>query len=303
MKEQGTILKICEFCGNTFNAYKTTTRYCSHACNSRAYKENKRQMKLTAISYRTMQEIEMVSDQYEKIKDKEFLSVSETAFLLSVGRMTVYRYLHSGSLAAVQIGGKTFIRRKDIDTMFDAKEEYKAKPSTDRKPISELCTVAEIKERYKVNESWIFKVAKEHNFPRTLNKGKTYFSRKHVDAYFSKKNQHTGIAEWYSVDDIMERFNMTVNSVYSFVSENPIPKKKEGKYVFYSKYHIDKLKEEAQPEKLEYYTVPEAMEKYNMTRDQIYHYVKYHKIPKVKIGKSIKIAKQELDSVLNPIII
>lgn len=303
MKEQGTILKICEFCGNTFNAYKTTTRYCSHTCNSRAYKDNKRQMRLTAINYRTMQEMEMISDQYEKLKDKEFLSVSETAFLLSVGRMTVYRYLHSGSLSAVQIGGKTFIRRKDIDIMFDAKAEYKAKPSTDRKPISELCTVAEIKERYKVNESWIFKVAKEHNFPRTLNKGKTYFSRKHVDAYFSKKNQHTGIAEWYSVDDIMERFNMTVNSVYSFVSENSIPKKKEGKYVFYSKYHVDKLKEEAQPEKLEYYTVPEAMEKYNMTRDQIYHYVKYHKIPKVKIGKSIKIAKQELDSVLNPIII
>jgi hypothetical protein len=48
---------------------------------------------------------------------------------------------------------------KRFDAMFDDAEEYKAKPSTDRKPITELCTVAEIKEKYKVNESWIFVVA------------------------------------------------------------------------------------------------------------------------------------------------
>lgn len=303
MKEKGTILKVCEFCGNTFKAYKTTTRYCSHSCNSRAYKENKRQMKLTAVSYRVMQEIEMISDQYEKIKDKEFLSVSETAFLLSVGRATIYRYLHSGSLKAIQVGGKTFIRRKDIDTMFDNAEGYKAKPSTDRKPISELCTVAEIKEKYKVNESWIFKVAKENNFPRTLNKGKTFFSRKHVDAYFSKKFQYVGIAEWYSIDDIKEKYNMTTNAVYTFVSENTIPKKKEGKFVYYSKTHVDKLRELKETTKVEYYTIPEAMEKYNMSRDQIYHYVKYHNVPKVKVGKFIKISKPDLERVLeNPII-
>lgn len=304
MGEKEMILKICEFCGNKFNAYKTTTRYCSHACNSRAYKENRRQIKLTAINYRTMQEMEMISDQYEKIKDKEFLSVSETAFLLSVGRMTVYRYIHSGNLKAVQVGGKTFIRRKDIDDKFDAADGYKAKPSADRKPISELCTVAEIKEKYKVNESWIFRVAKENNFPRTLSKGKTYFSRKHVDAYFSKKHQYTGIAEWYSIDDIKKKYNMTTSAVYSFVSENTIPKKKEGRLVYYSKTHVDKLKNSEPPTKEEYYTVPEAMEKFNMSRDQIYHYVKYHNIPKVKVGKFVKISRPELDQVLeNPIIL
>jgi hypothetical protein len=93
MKEKGKILKICEFCGNTFNACKTTTRYCSHTCNSRAYKENRRQWKMVAINHRVAQEIEMISDKYETIKDKEFLSVWKTAFLLSVGRMTVYRHI------------------------------------------------------------------------------------------------------------------------------------------------------------------------------------------------------------------
>ncbi|MEG1005727.1 MAG: DNA-binding protein, partial [Bacteroides sp.] len=33
------IKKVCEWCGEVFYAQKTTTRYCSHRCNSRAYKE------------------------------------------------------------------------------------------------------------------------------------------------------------------------------------------------------------------------------------------------------------------------
>ncbi len=261
-------------------------------------------MKLTAVNYTVMQEIERISDQNDKIKDKEFLSVSETAFLLSVGRATIYRYLQSGTLKALQVGRKTFIRRIDIDDMFDNIQEYQAKPSIERVPISEVYTVAEIKEKYKVNESWIFRVAKENNFPRTLSKRKTYYSRKHVDAYFSKKHQHTGIAEWYSIDDIKKKYNMTTSAVYSFVSENTIPKKKEGRLVYYSKTHVDKLKNSEPPTKEEYYTVPEAMEKFNMSRDQIYHYVKYHNIPKVKVGKFVKISRPELDQVLeNPIIL
>lgn len=32
------ILKTCEHCGNLFEAQKTTTRFCSHKCNSANYK-------------------------------------------------------------------------------------------------------------------------------------------------------------------------------------------------------------------------------------------------------------------------
>lgn len=37
------IPKICEFCKNTFIARTTRTRYCSHTCNSRAYKTVEKQ--------------------------------------------------------------------------------------------------------------------------------------------------------------------------------------------------------------------------------------------------------------------
>ena len=50
--------------------------------------------------------------------------------------------------------------------------------------------------------------------------------------------------------------------------------------VYYSKKHVDIAKGVATPEEPQYYTVAEAMEKFNLTRDQLYHYAKYHNIPK-----------------------
>lgn len=78
-----------------------------------------------------------------------------------------------------------------------------------------------------------------------------------------------------------------------------IPKKKIKRQVFYSKKHVDIAKGLAKAEP-EYYTTAEAMEKYNLTRDQLYHYVKWHHISKVQDGKYIKISRKELDDLLAP---
>jgi excisionase family DNA binding protein len=256
---------------------------------------------MTGVNYATVQEIERISDAYEQIKDKEILSVSETAFLLSVNRATIYRYLHNGALKAFQTKGKTFIRKSDIDAMFDESERYKARPQKDKRPITEFYTIAEIREKYNVQDSWIYKIAKENNIPKTLIRGKSYFSKKHIDQYFEEKNadiQH--IEEWYSVKDIQKKYNLSPHAIYSFVSENNIPRKKEGRCVFYSQRDFDVAKGYIVPE---YYTVEEAMEKYRLTRDSLYYHLKNSKISKVKDGKYIKIPKLELDKLFNSIII
>ena len=98
--------------------------------------------------------------------------------------------------------------------------------------------------------------------------------------------------------EIQKKFGMTLSAIYTFVSKNAIPKKKEGIMVYYSKKHVDIAKGVAAPEEPQYYTVAEAMEKFNLTRDQLYHYAKYHNIPKVKKGKYTLISKPELDKLL-----
>ena len=46
MSSNISIPKVCNHCGKTYIAHKTTTRYCSHKCNSRDYKLKAKQDKI-----------------------------------------------------------------------------------------------------------------------------------------------------------------------------------------------------------------------------------------------------------------
>ena len=287
------IQKKCEWCGVIFTAHKTSTAYCSYRCANLAYKERVRKKRV--------QEFQLKFDEEAKPhSEKEFLTPTEVSSFLGVGRTSIYRYIRNRKIKVLRFDGKTLIWRSDIDKMFDYITVCEINKPKEKTPITEFYTTAEIKEKYGVKESWLYKIAKEHNIPRTFNRGKTYWSKRHIDSYFAKKTPDASITEWYSVPEIQEKFGMTLSAIYSFVSKNVIPKKKEGITVCNSKKHFDIAKGVAEPEKPQYYTIPEAMEKFNLTRDQLYHYVKYHNITRIKVGKYTKISKSELDEFLAP---
>lgn len=290
------IKKVCEWCGTTFYAQKLTTRFCSHRCNNLAYKEAVRQKRIQEVETKIQT---IISEQpISDFKDKEYLAFKEAATLLGLSKQAVYKMVYAGKLQAFRISSRlSFIRKKDIDRMIEARP-YEQRHPKDTIPITDFYTTAEVKEKYHVNESWIFVVAKKNNIPRTFNRGKTYWSKKHMDAYFAKKAPNPDITEWYSTQEMQEKFSMTLSAIYCFASKNAIPKKKEGIIVYYSKKHVDIAKGIAAPEEPQYYTVAEAMEKFNLTRDQLYHYAKYHNIHKVKKGKYTLISKLELDKLL-----
>lgn len=294
------IQKICFCCGSLFIARKTTTKYCSLKCASKSYKANKRK------EYIGVQAVKAKNDLFELrlniIRMKEFLTISETAFLVGVTRKTVYKYITNGELKTMQLGSRSFIRLSDIYDKFNTINLNYYKPIQEDSSILEWYTISKIKEKYNVKESWIYKIIRDEQIPKATKRGKAFYSKKHVDSYFSKKDASLDITTWYSVEELQEKFNMTTTAIYSFVYENKIPKKKDGRNVLYSKEHFDIAKGLKEPEEPKYYTTSEAMEKYNLTRDQLYHYVKYHKIPKVKEGRCIKISKVHLDELFdNPI--
>lgn len=244
----------------------------------------------------------MVNQQIEKEDciDKDFFTPSEAAKYIGISRATFYRYLETNLIKSVQLKRKTIIRKRDIEALFDNASPYKKHLPRSKQSITDFYTTAEIKEKFGVKESWIYEIAKEHNIPRTFNRGRTYWSKKHIDSYFAKKAPDASITEWYSVAELQEKFGMTLSAIYTFVYKNVIPKRKEGKMVYYSKKHFDIAKGIATPEVPQYYTIPEAMEKYNLTRDQLYHYVKYHNITRIKVGKYTKILRSELDKFFEP---
>ena len=289
------IQKKCEWCGKLFIAHKTSTRCCSHRCANLAYKERTRQKRVSEFQTMVNQQIEI-----EDCIDKDFFTPSEAAKYIGISRATFYRYLETNLIKSVQLKRKTIIRKRDIEALFDNASPYKKHLPRSKQSITDFYTTAEIKEKFGVKESWIYEIAKEHNIPRTFNRGRTYWSKKHIDSYFAKKAPDASITEWYSVAELQEKFGMTLSAIYTFVYKNVIPKRKEGKMVYYSKKHFDIAKGIATPEEPQYYTIPEAMEKYNLTRDQLYHYVKYHNITRNKVGKYTKILRSELDKFFEP---
>lgn len=292
------ITKICQWCGVEFVAQKVSTKYCSHRCANLAYKQAVRDKRVKQAEAETLSI--KLEKPIENVKNKEYLSFAQAGKLLGLSRQAVYNMVKAGNLKASKISSRlSFIRRVDIDAMLENRP-YKTLHPKDTVPITDFYTTAEIKEKFGVKESWIYEIAKEHNIPRTFNRGRTYWSKKHIDSYFAKKAPDASITEWYSVAELQEKFGMTLSAIYTFVYKNVIPKRKEGKMVYYSKKHFDIAKGLATPEEPQYYTIPEAMEKYNLTRDQLYHYVKYHNITRIKVGKYTKILRSELDKFFEP---
>lgn len=291
--------RICEWCGKKFTAQTTVTRFCSKRCAEHSYKERLRQKKLAVSNLETAS-----TTNGNKWREKDYLTPTQAADLLGIGRMSIYRYIRNGKIKVVRFERKTLISKADIQAMFDflTPKETEQTESAEKqsKSISDFYTRADIREKYGVKDSWIYKVVAENNVPKTILRGKAYFSKIHIDRLFSARKENPEITEWYSVEDIQSKYGMTLSAIYSLVSKIGIPKRKEGPKVYYSKYHFDVAKGAKSAEDVEFISVADAMEKYSLTRDQLYHYVKTYKITKLRCGKYVKLNAKELEALFNP---
>lgn len=295
MSSKIEVQKVCQLCGQLFMAKTTVTKYCSDRCSKNAYKQRLREDK---INYSNQEVLNKLSfSEASTLKDREYLTVRETALLLNVHRATVYRYLAAHEIRCLTIRGKTFIRKKDIDVLFEYAKPYQVREAKPRKPITEFYTMEEIQEKYEYGKGWIYHVIKDHNIPKVMHRGRALYSQKHIDSVLCAKVPDATITEWYTVEDIQHKYGMTYNAVRSFVYEHGIPKTRKGKKGYYSRKHFDRAKGMDVPEDSPYYTMEEAMAKYKLTRDSLHYHVKANKISKIKEGRHVKISREELDKV------
>lgn len=59
------------------------------------------------------------------VGSKLYLSPAEAATLLGISRATIYRHMAVGIIRALQLRGRTIIRKSDIEKMFDNAPDYK----------------------------------------------------------------------------------------------------------------------------------------------------------------------------------
>ena len=201
------ITKTCRWCGKEFIARKTSTEYCSHRCSGLAYKERKRQKKLQEFH-----------DEYARTKPggtaevehQEFLTPIQLSRLLGICRASIYNYISVGVIKTLRLRGKTLIRRKDVEAMFDSPPTLESIliRQKEREPISEFYTSKEVQEKFGISNSALYEIANRENWPKTQSRGKTLWSRKHVDAYFNRIKPDENISEWYTASEIQEKFGI-----------------------------------------------------------------------------------------------
>ena len=116
------IRRICAWCGKEFIAQKTTTACCSKQCANALYKKRKRDEAIKTNNQFVEKKIE--EKPIERIKNKPFLTITETAIYLGVTRPTVYGYIKRGELKVSRLGFKYFLKKEDIDKLFNTPIEF-----------------------------------------------------------------------------------------------------------------------------------------------------------------------------------
>lgn len=290
--------KVCQHCGKEFIARRTTTRFCSRYC---ACAENK--AKKRALRLKNIEEINPTDkpqpESTPTINNKEILSVTEAAEYMGIGKSTVHRYCVENKLRCVKINRKIFIRKQDIHAVFDTAKDYEVAKQQPRKPITEFYTSREVAEKYGYTKDAVHRYCKSKRVP-TIKRGQSYYySKEHIDKLYALKKADPEITEWYYAREIMDKYAITQNAVYSLTSENAVPKKNDRGKTLYSKKHVDALlsqRETTAIDKDKWYTVPEIVAKYNRSRGWVANFVYKRGITKTKRGSVGYYLKKEFDA-------
>ena len=316
--------KTCEYCGKQFTAQKSSTRFCSKSCADRANKERIRKWTQTVVE--TKDRIETIQN---SLSFGDILSPRTLALYLGVSLRTSYRYLENGIIPAITTNKKTFVRRSDVDKLFDsappyrnrnydgkrkeeaAPQELMAPDDGSIKGGSELkggknvngeryTTVKDVAERYGLSLSGTDKILKESGLTIIRHKGKNYYYLNEVESLFRKRQaeSHPEISEWYTCAEIQEKYQLKPASIYDIASTFRIPTKKVHNVTYYSKVHFDMSRGIKPADSEMWYTVQEAMEKYGQTRDQVYNVLRYNNIQRVQVGRNVKFRRCDYDEAM-----
>ena len=286
------VRRICQWCGKPFIAQKTTTRFCSPECAKRSYKHRIKERKMELRHAQEMHELR------QNLERQDYFTFSQAARLMGVSRQYIYKLVKEDKLRASRISNKmSFIRRTDIELMLKSKP-YERITTKEEFDIAEYYTAEQVAERYKVSTKWVWNYCRQNNIPKVRIRQFNYYSKKHIDAAFAKYDVDNDLTEWYTPEEIQEKYGMTRVAIRSQVYRNNIPSKKEHGQIYYSKLHFDLSKSTEQESSAEYYTVKEAMEKFKLTRDSVYGILQFHEIKREKHGRFVRFLKVDFDKVM-----
>lgn len=176
------IEKVCEYCRKTFTAKTVKTRYCSHKCNTTAYKAIQREAKLQVNSLMMKKE----APEFDaNITKKDFLSIDQAASLLGVSRRTFYRIVERGEITIKKLGRRTIVRRSDIDTFFEFPDIII--PDNKLPDLTDCYTVNDMQERFGISNGALYNLIRRESVPRFIKGKHTYVRKTDIEKLLMQK--------------------------------------------------------------------------------------------------------------------
>ncbi|SDG82648.1 helix-turn-helix domain-containing protein [Psychroflexus sediminis] len=189
MSSKLKIKKTCQFCKSEFIAKTTVTKYCSHKCAQRAYKQRKKEEKVKAANenseakksnQKTSSEMkisspgkggeitgEITNDVVQRGEitgeiTNDVMTANEAAKALGVTRKTVYNMIKNGKIRAYNIHKRlTRIDRESVEQLLyfepEESEEYDSE---------DFYIISEISKKYNVSPSTVYETLKEYKVPK-----------------------------------------------------------------------------------------------------------------------------------------
>ncbi|GAB3950113.1 helix-turn-helix domain-containing protein [Spirosoma harenae] len=172
------VTRICEYCKQSFEARKTTSRLCSDLCSKRAYKARQRDEKIKTSNEQTRK---IIDKPLLDLKAEEFLTIDEASRLVRISRRTLYRLNERGELPFVKLIRRTIIRRADIDKLVERPTQLMEASRPDPVALENCYTLKEILEKYPISNKALYDLIRRHNIPKQ-HKGKfVYIPKMPID--------------------------------------------------------------------------------------------------------------------------
>ena len=298
------IVKICACCGREFEAQKATTMFCSGTC---ARKFRRRQSAAERREKVTAEQVmQTVAIKEMNAPDSQFLRADEAAKYLGVSKRTVHRYIDQGIIKAKRLPRVTLIERtalrevleSDVSLHVKTKAKIEVPPKDDSNPIfnGEHITIPEASKLYDVPLNVMQNYLRRSDLKFTMYRNTRFYNKKDVDKYIKKRlrERRPDIKEWYSVNDILTKFNINSITLHNQLYKASVPKRKDGGYTYYSKSHIDEIFGYLL-EADKYYTTEELSEMYRLDKRRISKIVARYSLPKITKSGRILIEKVPFD--------
>jgi excisionase family DNA binding protein len=181
------VQRICQHCSKEFTARTTTTLYCSHRCNSAAYKQKVKYSKVEQCNKETQR---IKREPIEGLKAREFLTVTQVSKLIGCSRQNVYNLINTGKLKATNILlKKTIVKRSDLDKLFKepaSGTQLEGIPETQKQyDISECYNLSEIQDKYGISETALQNLIKRNSIPKIKKGWFAYVPKTVIDKLLS----------------------------------------------------------------------------------------------------------------------